>query len=50
MTTPDCIELHAMLASMTKASVDVAFMEVSSHAIDQDRVGGSLFLVLFLPM
>lgn len=43
MTTPDCLELHSMLAQMAKADVDVAFMEVSSHALDQDRVGGLSF-------
>ncbi|MFI3271316.1 MAG: UDP-N-acetylmuramoyl-L-alanyl-D-glutamate--2,6-diaminopimelate ligase [Pseudomonadota bacterium] len=43
MTTPDCLELHGMLAEMAKADVDVAFMEVSSHALDQDRVGGLSF-------
>lgn len=43
MTTPDCLELHGMLAEMAKADVDVAFMEVSSHALDQDRVSGLSF-------
>lgn len=48
MTTPDCVELHAMLASMADAGVTLAAMEVSSHALDQSRVaeipfGGAVF-------
>lgn len=38
MTTPDCVDLHAMLADMAHAGVDMAAMEVSSHALDQCRV------------
>ena len=40
MTTPDCLELHAMLGAMREAAVDIAFMEVSSHALDQNRTAG----------
>ena len=40
MTTPDCLDLHASLAAMREAGVDIAFMEVSSHALDQNRVAG----------
>lgn len=40
MTTPDCLDVHAMLAAMKEAGVDMAFMEVSSHALDQNRVAG----------
>jgi UDP-N-acetylmuramoyl-L-alanyl-D-glutamate--2,6-diaminopimelate ligase len=40
LTTPDCLTLHAMLAEMHKAGVTDVFMEVSSHAIDQERVAG----------
>ncbi|MDR2075945.1 MAG: UDP-N-acetylmuramoyl-L-alanyl-D-glutamate--2,6-diaminopimelate ligase [Desulfovibrio sp.] len=40
LTTPDCLTLHAMLAEMRKAGVTDVFMEVSSHAIDQERVAG----------
>ena len=40
MTTPDCLDVHAMLADMRAADVDMAFMEVSSHALDQNRVAG----------
>ena len=43
LTTPDALSVHAMLAAMTKAGVDVAVMEVSSHAIDQQRVCGVPF-------
>lgn len=43
LTTPDCVETHAMLARMATAGVDVALMEVSSHALDQRRVAGIRF-------
>ncbi len=43
MTTPDCLDVHSMLADMRNADVDMAFMEVSSHALDQDRVAGISF-------
>lgn len=43
LTTPDALRVHAMLHSMAKAGVTVAIMEVSSHAIDQQRVGGVPF-------
>jgi len=39
-TTPGPLELQAMLVRMSKAGVDFAVMEVSSHALDQQRVGG----------
>ena len=42
-TTPDACELQAMLASMRTAGCDSVAMEVSSHAIDQHRVGGIRF-------
>ena len=32
--------MHTMLADMRAAGVDMAFMEVSSHALDQNRVAG----------
>lgn len=38
MTTPDPLDLHAMLADMAAANVQMAAMEVSSHALDQNRV------------
>ena len=42
-TTPDPITLHALIANMEKAGCEYAFMEVSSHAIDQDRISGLFF-------
>lgn len=43
LTTPDALSVHAMLAAMAEVGVDVAVMEVSSHAIDQQRVYGVPF-------
>lgn len=43
LTTPGCLELHAMLAAMREAGTDTAVMEVSSHALDQNRVAGLSF-------
>ncbi len=43
LTTPDCMTLHGMVAAMEKAGADTAVMEVSSHAIDQDRIAGLSF-------
>ncbi|MBI9080161.1 MAG: UDP-N-acetylmuramoyl-L-alanyl-D-glutamate--2,6-diaminopimelate ligase, partial [Pseudodesulfovibrio sp.] len=40
LTTPDCWMIHELLYNMKKADVDVAIMEVSSHALDQYRVAG----------
>ncbi len=37
-TTPDPLELNALLAEMVASGCEYCFMEVSSHAIDQDRV------------
>ncbi len=42
-TTPDPIELNQLLARMVEAGCDYAFMECSSHAIHQKRIGGLLF-------
>jgi UDP-N-acetylmuramoyl-L-alanyl-D-glutamate--2,6-diaminopimelate ligase len=42
-TTPDPIELNALLADMDAAGCTHAFMEVSSHAIHQQRVAGLVF-------
>ena len=42
-TTPDPISLHRLLAQMVKAGCEYAFMEVSSHAIDQKRISGLHF-------
>jgi UDP-N-acetylmuramoyl-L-alanyl-D-glutamate--2,6-diaminopimelate ligase len=42
-TTPDALELHQLLAQMVEANLDYAVMEVSSHALDQERVWGCRF-------
>ena len=42
-TTPDPIELNALLARMVEAGCEYAFMECSSHAIAQRRIGGLHF-------
>ncbi|MDR3073402.1 MAG: UDP-N-acetylmuramoyl-L-alanyl-D-glutamate--2,6-diaminopimelate ligase, partial [Deltaproteobacteria bacterium] len=43
LTTPDCMSLHGMLAAMREAGADTALMEVSSHAIEQNRIAGLSF-------
>jgi len=42
-TTPDAAEIQALLAEMVDAGARLAVMEVSSHALDQDRVAGLSF-------
>ena len=42
-TTPDPIELNSLLARMVDAGCEYAFMECSSHAIHQKRIGGLKF-------
>lgn len=42
-TTPDPIELNRLLARMVEAGCEYAFMECSSHAIVQQRIGGLQF-------
>ena len=42
-TTPDPIELNSLLAQMVDAGCEYAFMECSSHAIAQKRIGGLKF-------
>lgn len=42
-TTPDPIELNRLLARMVEAGCEYAFMECSSHAIAQKRIGGLRF-------
>ena len=42
-TTPDPIELNRLLHQMVEASCEYAFMECSSHAIAQKRIGGLKF-------
>ncbi|MDD4610139.1 MAG: UDP-N-acetylmuramoyl-L-alanyl-D-glutamate--2,6-diaminopimelate ligase [Bacteroidaceae bacterium] len=42
-TTPDAITLNVLLGRMATAGCTHVFMEVSSHAIDQDRIIGLTF-------
>ena len=42
-TTPDAIELNELLARMADAGCEYVFMECSSHAIAQKRIGGLTF-------
>lgn len=42
-TTPDPIELNMLLSRMVEAGCEYAFMECSSHAIAQKRIGGLTF-------
>ena len=42
-TTPDAINLHALLKKMNDAGCKYVFMECSSHAIDQQRIAGVIF-------
>ena len=43
-TTPDPIELNCLLAKMVDGGCEYAFMECSSHAIHQHRIGGLDFV------
>lgn len=42
-TTPDPVTLNRLLGQMADAGCKYAFMEVSSHAIDQKRISGLRF-------
>jgi UDP-N-acetylmuramoyl-L-alanyl-D-glutamate--2,6-diaminopimelate ligase len=42
-TTPEAPDLHRLLGRMRDAGVTTVAMEVSSHALDQGRVGGVTF-------
>jgi UDP-N-acetylmuramoyl-L-alanyl-D-glutamate--2,6-diaminopimelate ligase len=42
-TTPDAVKLNELLAQMVKAGCTYCFMEVSSHAMVQQRVAGLKF-------
>lgn len=42
-TTPDAIQLNALLQQMQKAGCEFVFMECSSHAIQQNRIAGLTF-------
>jgi UDP-N-acetylmuramoyl-L-alanyl-D-glutamate--2,6-diaminopimelate ligase len=39
-TTPDAIQLNALLSEMVDFGCEYCFMEVSSHAIMQERISG----------
>lgn len=43
-TTPDPISLNKLLRDMVEADCSYAFMEVSSHAVVQDRIAGLHFV------
>ncbi len=43
-TTPDAIRLNAMMREMIDEGCDYCFMECSSHAIVQQRIGGLRFV------
>ena len=42
-TTPDAIQLNSLLREMVDQKCTHCFMEVSSHAIDQERIAGLQF-------
>ncbi|PIE83936.1 MAG: UDP-N-acetylmuramoyl-L-alanyl-D-glutamate--2,6-diaminopimelate ligase [Bacteroidia bacterium] len=42
-TTPDALSLNRLLAQMVAKGVEYAFMEVSSHALVQQRIAGVRF-------
>lgn len=39
-TTPDALSLNALLSRMAEAGCTYAFMEVSSHSVEQGRIAG----------
>ena len=43
LTTPDVLEVHRILAEFRGAGAEAVAMEVSSHALDQQRVAGIVF-------
>lgn len=42
-TTPDALELNRLFDKMVKTGCDYCFMEVSSHAVSQNRIEGIRF-------
>ena len=42
-TTPDAIQINKLMAEMVEQGCDYCFMEVSSHAIHQNRIAGINF-------
>ncbi|MEE9312294.1 MAG: UDP-N-acetylmuramoyl-L-alanyl-D-glutamate--2,6-diaminopimelate ligase [Planctomycetota bacterium] len=43
LTTPGSLQVHQMLAEMRAYGQDACVLEVSSHALDQDRIAGVHF-------
>ncbi|MBL0100565.1 MAG: UDP-N-acetylmuramoyl-L-alanyl-D-glutamate--2,6-diaminopimelate ligase [Saprospiraceae bacterium] len=42
-TTPDIVSLHQLISRMRDEKCEYVFMEVSSHAVDQQRIAGLRF-------
>ncbi len=42
-TTPDALQIQELMALMVESGCEYCFMEVSSHAVDQDRISGIEF-------
>jgi UDP-N-acetylmuramoyl-L-alanyl-D-glutamate--2,6-diaminopimelate ligase len=42
-TTPDALHLQEMFSEMVSSGCTHCFMEVSSHAVDQKRIAGTMF-------
>ncbi|WP_299580735.1 UDP-N-acetylmuramoyl-L-alanyl-D-glutamate--2,6-diaminopimelate ligase [uncultured Sunxiuqinia sp.] len=42
-TTPDALQIQSLMAKMVDAGCEYCFMEVSSHAIHQERISGVAF-------
>lgn len=42
-TTPDALQIQELMARMVDSGCEFCFMEVSSHALDQDRISGIEF-------
>lgn len=42
-TTPDALRLNQLLSQMVEEGCEYCFMEVSSHAVVQERIGGLTF-------
>ena len=49
-TTPDALQLNALLRNMVDRGCTYCFMEVSSHAIVQHRITGVEFTGVYLPI
>ena len=43
LTTPSCISLHKILSNLSKSGAKYSVIEVSSHAIEQNRIAGIEF-------